>query len=141
VARVPGVFEGHTDAFPDVQEQVPVGVDRGLDVGVTEVFHDLVLLCALPDEQRREVWRRSWNRKVDVLAPPSMPAGRSIVGSSARSDSSSTTGLRRFGITARHVRWLVAQRRIPFVKWGHLLRFDPSEIEAWMNGSRRPPAA
>jgi hypothetical protein len=35
----------------------------------------------------------------------------------------------------------VADRRIPFVKWGHLLRFDPAEIEAWIDGSRRPPAA
>ena len=35
------------------------------------------------------------------------------------------------GVTVRHVRRLVAERRIPFVKWGHLLRFDPDEIEAW----------
>jgi len=35
----------------------------------------------------------------------------------------------------------VGERRIPFVKWGHLLRFDPIEIEAWINGLRRPPAA
>jgi excisionase family DNA binding protein len=47
----------------------------------------------------------------------------------------------RLGVKVRHVRRLVADRRIPFVKWGHLLRFDPSEIEAWIDGSRRPPAA
>jgi hypothetical protein len=35
----------------------------------------------------------------------------------------------------------VADRRIPFVKWGHLLRFGPAEIEAWIDRSRRPPAA
>jgi excisionase family DNA binding protein len=29
------------------------------------------------------------------------------------------------GVTVRHVRLLVAQRRIPYLKWGHLLRFDP----------------
>jgi hypothetical protein len=23
-------------------------------------------------------------------------------------------------------------RRIPFIKWGHLLRFNPDEIEAWI---------
>jgi len=48
---------------------------------------------------------------------------------------------RRLGVTVRHVRRLVGERRIPFVKWGHLLRFDPIEIEAWINGLRRPPAA
>ena len=48
---------------------------------------------------------------------------------------------RRLGVTVRNIRRLVGERRIPFVKWGHLLRFDPTEIEAWINGSRRPPAA
>ena len=47
----------------------------------------------------------------------------------------------RLGVKVRHVRRLVADRRIPFVKWGHLLRFDPAEIEAWIDDSRRPPAA
>jgi excisionase family DNA binding protein len=47
----------------------------------------------------------------------------------------------RLGVKVRHVRRLVADRRIPFVKWGHLLRFDPAEIEAWIDGSRRPPAS
>ena len=40
------------------------------------------------------------------------------------------------GVTERHVRRLVAERRIPFVKWGHLLRFDPSEIAAWLDHQR-----
>ncbi len=47
----------------------------------------------------------------------------------------------RLGVKVRHVRRLVADRRIPFVKWDHLLRFDPAEIEAWIDRSRRPPAA
>jgi excisionase family DNA binding protein len=47
---------------------------------------------------------------------------------------------RRLGVKVRHVRRLVAERRIPFVKWGHLLRFDPAEIEK-IDGFRRPPAA
>jgi len=45
---------------------------------------------------------------------------------------------RRLGVQVRHVRRLVAERRIPFIKWGHLLRFDPGEIEAWLDGARRP---
>lgn len=41
-------------------------------------------------------------------------------------------------VGVRHIRRLVAQRRIPYLKWGHLLRFDPVEIQAWLDGSRRP---
>ena len=40
------------------------------------------------------------------------------------------------GVSVRHVRRLVAERRIPFVKWGHLLRFDPDELAAWIDDSR-----
>ena len=44
----------------------------------------------------------------------------------------------RLGVTVRHVRRLVNERRIPFVKWGHLLRFDPAEIELFIERSRVP---
>ena len=47
---------------------------------------------------------------------------------------------KRLGVTVRHVRRLVAERRIPIVKWGHLVRFDPQEIEAWIDDQRRPPS-
>ncbi len=40
------------------------------------------------------------------------------------------------GVNERHIRRLVAERRIPFVKWGHLLRFDPVEIAAWLDDQR-----
>lgn len=40
------------------------------------------------------------------------------------------------GVDVRHVRRLVHERRIPFIKWGHLLRFDPVEIEAWIDTHR-----
>ncbi len=43
-------------------------------------------------------------------------------------------------VSERHVRRLVAERRIPYVKWGHLLRFDPDEIAEWLDSSRRRPA-
>jgi len=36
------------------------------------------------------------------------------------------------GVNVRHVRRLVAERRIPFVKWGRLLRFDLGEIDRWI---------
>lgn len=44
----------------------------------------------------------------------------------------------RLGVTVRHVRRLVSERRIPYLKWGHLVRFDPAEIAAWIDASRRP---
>lgn len=46
----------------------------------------------------------------------------------------------RLGVQVRHVRRLVSERRIPFIKWGRLLRFDPAEIEAWLDHARRPTA-
>jgi excisionase family DNA binding protein len=44
----------------------------------------------------------------------------------------------RLGVNHRHVRRLVAERRIPFIKWGHLLRFDPEEVDQWLAHSRVP---
>ena len=40
------------------------------------------------------------------------------------------------GVSVRHVRRLVAERRIPFVKWGHLLRFDPNDLAVWIDSIR-----
>ena len=47
---------------------------------------------------------------------------------------------KRLGVTVRHVRRLVAEERIPVIKWGHLLRFDPAEIESWIDAARRRPS-
>lgn len=44
---------------------------------------------------------------------------------------------RRLGVNERHVRRLVNERRIPFLKWGRVLRFDPVEIEAWLDEARQ----
>jgi excisionase family DNA binding protein len=41
----------------------------------------------------------------------------------------------RLGITERHVRRLVAERRIPFVKVGRFVRFDPVAVASWLAGS------
>lgn len=41
------------------------------------------------------------------------------------------------GVSVRHVRRLVFERRIPYVKWGHLLRFDIDDINAWLAERRR----
>jgi excisionase family DNA binding protein len=44
----------------------------------------------------------------------------------------------QLGVNERHVRRLVHERRIPFVKWGHLLRFDLDEIDEWLEAARVP---
>jgi excisionase family DNA binding protein len=41
----------------------------------------------------------------------------------------------RLGVQVRHVRRLVHERRIPFVKWGHLIRFKPADIDAWIKAN------
>lgn len=45
----------------------------------------------------------------------------------------------RLGVSVRHMRRLVHERRIPFIKWGHLIRFDPQEVEQWLETARVPP--
>ena len=46
----------------------------------------------------------------------------------------------RLGITVRHVRRLVAEKRVPYYKVGRLVRFDPAEITTWL-GTRRVPGS
>lgn len=43
------------------------------------------------------------------------------------------------GVSERHVRRLVFERRIPYVKWGHLLRFDLQEVGLWIDAARVTP--
>lgn len=47
----------------------------------------------------------------------------------------------RLGVGERHIRRLVFERRIPFIKWGHLIRFDTTEIDRWLDDARRPAVA
>jgi len=45
------------------------------------------------------------------------------------------------GVSVRHIRRLVAEQRIPYIKWGthgSKLRFDPDDIDAWIDTWRRP---
>jgi excisionase family DNA binding protein len=37
------------------------------------------------------------------------------------------------GVTPSHVRRLVAERRIPFVKVGRFVRFDPGALDIWVD--------
>jgi excisionase family DNA binding protein len=45
------------------------------------------------------------------------------------------------GITTRHVRRLIAERRIPYVKVGGLVRFDSEEIRSWIDANRHAQQA
>ncbi len=42
----------------------------------------------------------------------------------------------QLGITVRHVRRLIAERRVPFLRVGRLIRFDPAEIGTWLDHHR-----
>jgi len=42
----------------------------------------------------------------------------------------------RLGISERFVRRLVDERRVPFVKIGKLVRFDPADIDRWVDAQR-----
>lgn len=42
----------------------------------------------------------------------------------------------QLGITVRHVRRLIAERRVPYLKVGKVVRFDPAEIAVWLDEGR-----
>ena len=44
------------------------------------------------------------------------------------------------GTSERHVRRLVQERRIPFIKVGHFVRFDPNDLAEWLDSARVAPA-
>jgi excisionase family DNA binding protein len=42
----------------------------------------------------------------------------------------------RLSTSVRHIRRLVQERRIPVVRVGRLVRFDPVDIDAWLDEHR-----
>ena len=42
------------------------------------------------------------------------------------------------GTSERHIRRLIFDKRIPYVKVGGRVRFDPAEITSWIDQARRP---
>jgi excisionase family DNA binding protein len=40
-------------------------------------------------------------------------------------------------VPLRHVRRLVHEDRVPYLKLGRLVRFDPADISAWLEQARR----
>ena len=43
-------------------------------------------------------------------------------------------------VTRRHVQRLVAERRIPFLKVGRFIRFDPAALNVWLEEQQVEPA-
>jgi excisionase family DNA binding protein len=43
------------------------------------------------------------------------------------------------GVTRRHIQRLVSERRIPFLKVGRFVRFDPASLNVWLDGQRVEP--
>lgn len=43
----------------------------------------------------------------------------------------------RLGVTPRFVRRLVAERRIPYYKVGHYVRFERAEVDEWLREQHR----
>jgi len=46
----------------------------------------------------------------------------------------------KFATTERHIRELIYRREIPYLKVGHLVRFDPDELAEWIDAQRVPEA-
>jgi excisionase family DNA binding protein len=44
----------------------------------------------------------------------------------------------RLGVSTRHIRRLIAEKRVPYLKVGWLVRFDPNEIAQWLDSARHP---
>ena len=49
-----------------------------------------------------------------------------------------TTLAQHLGVPIRRIRRLVHEKRIPYIKWGHLIRFDPTDVAQWHDANRRP---
>jgi excisionase family DNA binding protein len=43
------------------------------------------------------------------------------------------------GVTPRHIRRLVTERRIPFLKVGRFIRFDAAALNVWLDEQRVEP--
>ena len=40
------------------------------------------------------------------------------------------------GVSVRYVRRIIAKRPIPYVKVGHLIRFERDEVDRWLQANR-----
>jgi len=77
------------------------------------------------------------------LNVPHITFDRLYIGMSANAASPTPSALldvnqvaERLCVSPRFVRRLVDERRIPFCKLGKFVRFDPAEIDAWIDARR-----
>ena len=72
------------------------------------------------------------HHKLDTRRPTSSLAGfdrgRALVDIAALAE--------RLDVSVRFVRRLVHERRVPFLKIGKFIRFDPDEIDSWLDSHR-----
>jgi excisionase family DNA binding protein len=47
----------------------------------------------------------------------------------------------QLGTSQRHIRRLIADRRVPYLKVGRLIRFDAEDIGRWLDETRQPAEA
>ena len=78
------------------------------------------LLTGLPESGGRSQASTETRRP----GPPAPPAHRRLVDIDVLAEWLATS--------PRHIRRLVAERRVPFVKVGHFIRFDPDDITLWI---------
>ena len=45
----------------------------------------------------------------------------------------------RLAVSERFIRRLVNERRIPYIKVGYFVRFDPRDLDQWVDKARVPP--
>ena len=99
-------------------------------------------VTALPRKSHKRLSRNGRDtRQVPCMANSratvrARPAGRQADGPSLPQLLDIDGVAELLGVNVRHVRRLVAERRIPFVKWGHLLRFDPNDLAVWIDSAR-----
>jgi excisionase family DNA binding protein len=72
-----------------------------------------------------------------VRTTRSETGGRPVSRSNPRDPLLDADGVAKaLGVTNRHIRRLVAERRIPFFKVGKFVRFDPGELDVWLDQQR-----
>ena len=77
----------------------------------------------------------------EAASPPRKRSNPGQPTPAARSSLIDVGGLAEWlGVEVVFVRRLVAERRIPFLKIGKFVRFDPGEISTWIDRQRVSPA-
>jgi len=87
---------------------------------------------------------RSWSEDTDERQPPATTEPLSISLRHASGPGGEPLPAlidieavaRALGVSMRQVRRFVADGQMPFVRVGHLIRFDPDELNDWINARR-----